>query len=147
MVDDDMITLLTGIEIHKGEKEGGDRLDGIDSSEVKKTIDKLKKESKKPLTDDEFKQLISIREKIKEHMENIVDNIVEISEINNCESDDIMECLDMIKEKGFDEEVRFEVDLDCDTVKKIIKMGGVSHKLLNTIITSYNKEESSLLIN
>jgi hypothetical protein len=52
----------------------------------------------------------------------------------------------MIKEKGFDEEVVFEVDLDSDTVKKIILMGGVSHKLLNTIITSYNKEENSLLV-
>jgi hypothetical protein len=147
MVDDELITLLTGIQVYKGEKEGEEKLDGIDSSLVKKFLDKEVKESQDSVDDEkENKLIISIREKIREHMENIVDNIVEISEINNCESDDIIECLDMIKEKGFDEEVVFEVDLDSDTVKKIILMGGVSHKLLNTIITSYNKEENSLLV-
>jgi hypothetical protein len=147
MVDDELITLLTGIEVYKGDKEGEEKLVGIDSSLVKKFLDKEVKESQDSVDDEkENKLIISIREKIREHMENIVDNIVEISEINNCESDDIIECLNMIKEKGFDEEVIFEVDLDCDTVKKIIEMGGVSHKLLNTIITSYNKEENSLLV-
>jgi hypothetical protein len=147
MVDDELITLLTGIEVYKGDKEGEEKLVGIDSSLVKNFLDKEVKESQDSVDDEkENKLIISIREKIREHMENIVDNIVEISEINNCESDDIIECLNMIKEKGFDVEVIFEVDLDCDTVKKIIEMGGVSHKLLNTIITSYNKEENSLLV-
>jgi superfamily II DNA or RNA helicase len=147
MVSDELITLLTGIEVYKGEKGGEEKLSGIDSSLVKKFLEKEVKENKGSVNDEkEDKKLLSIREKIREHMENIVDNIVEISEINNCESDDIIECLDMIKEKGYDEEVVFEVDLDSDTVKKIILMGGVSHKLLNTIITSYNKEENSLLV-
>jgi hypothetical protein len=73
-----------------------------------------------------------------------VENIVEISEINNCESDNIITTLDMINEKGYCEEVVFEVGLDCLTVKKIILTGALPEKLLNTIITSYNKEENTL---
>jgi hypothetical protein len=147
MMDDNLINLLTGIDVYKGEKENDEKLVGIDSSLVKKFLEKEVKESQESVDDEkENKKIISIREKIREHMENIVDNIVEISEINNCESDDIIECLNMIKNKGYEKEVIFEVDLDCDTLKKIIELGGVSHKLLNTIITSYNKEENSLLI-
>jgi hypothetical protein len=45
---------------------------------------------------------------------------------------------------GGGEEVVFEVGLDCQTVKKIILEGALSEKLLNTIITSYNKEENTV---
>jgi superfamily II DNA or RNA helicase len=144
MVDGDLITLLTGIEIHKGNKESDNHLDGIDSSKVNRYKGDDKEKSKKEK--EEKKKVENVRDKIRKHIENIVDNIVEISEINNCESDDIIECLNMIKEKGYDEEIVFEVDIDVDIVKKIILMGGVSHKLLNTIIASYNKEENSLLV-
>lgn len=146
LLDDNIVTLLTGIEVFKGHKVGVDKLEGIDSSKVKRFVEEGVNEKPDKDDDKDIKKIISIREKIRKHIENIVDNIVEISEINNCESDDIIECLSMIKEKGYDEEVIFEVDIDADTVKKIIQMGGVSHKLLNTIITSYNKEENSLLV-
>jgi hypothetical protein len=82
-----------------------------------------------------------IRKKLKECLKNIVENAVEISEINNCESDDIIETLDMINEKGYCEEVVFEVGFDCETVKEIILLGGVPRKLINTIISSYNHTE------
>ena len=144
MVDGDLITLLTGIEIHKGNKESDNHLDGIDSSKVNRYKGDDKEKSKKEK--EQKKKVENVRDKIRKHIENIVDNIVWITEINNCESDDIIECLNMIKEKGYDEEIVFEVDIDVDTIKKIIQMGGVSHKLLNTIITSYNKEENSLLV-
>ena len=145
MINNELVTLLTGIVLNESQKEKIERLDGIDSSEVNRFLEgeSNKDDSEKEIKD---KKINNIREKILKHMENIVDNIVEISEINNCESDDIIECLDMIKEKGFDEEVVFEVGVNCDIVKQIIQLGGVSHKLLNTIITSYNKEENSLLI-
>jgi len=145
MINNELVTLLTGIVLNESQKEKIERLDGIDSSEVNRF---LEGESNKDDSETELKdkKINNIREKILKHMENIVDNIVEISEINNCESDDIIECLDMIKEKGFDEEVVFEVGVNCDTVKQIIQLGGISHKLLNTIITSYNKEENSLLV-
>jgi GTP-binding protein YchF len=86
------------------------------------------------------KKVEDIRIKLKEVLKNIVENVVEISEINNCESDDIVETLDMIKKKGYCGQVVIEVGTDCETIKKIILMGGVSRKLLNTIISSYNNE-------
>ena len=87
------------------------------------------------------------RQKLKESLSNIVENIVEISEINNCESNNIIETLEMIRDKGFCEEVVFEVGVDCEIVKKVILLGAVSEKLLNTIITSYNNEENGVIIN
>jgi hypothetical protein len=47
----------------------------------------------------------------------------------------------MINSKGYCEEVVFEVGVDCETVKKVILMGGISRKLLNTIISSYNNQK------
>ena len=79
--------------------------------------------------------------KIKKVLDNIVENAVEISEINNCESDDMIETLTMIDNKGYCNEVVHEVGVDCEMVKQIIMMGGLSYKLLNTIISSYNKEK------
>ena len=55
--------------------------------------------------------------------------------------DDIIETLDMIQSKGYCDELIFEVGVDCETVKKVILMGGISRKLLNTIISSYNRQE------
>lgn len=46
----------------------------------------------------------------------------------------------MIKDKGYCEEVVFEVGLDCESVKEVILLGGVSRKLINTIISSYNHQ-------
>lgn len=143
LIDDKLVKSLLGINITKT-KIDNEELEGIDLSSVK-----IFAEENKPQNTNKIEKELSdnsLREKLKDIMENIVDNVVEISEINNCESDDIIECLDMIKEKGFDEEVVFEVGINCETVKQIIQLGGVSHKLLNTIITSYNKEENSLLI-
>jgi hypothetical protein len=134
IVDVDLVKVLTGVEVTEGQKE---KLIGIDSSKVKRIEDspstKEQKEGEKKVQD--------IRKKVKEVLKNIVENIVEISEINNCESDDIIETLDMIESKGYCEEVVFEVGVDCQTVKKVILMGGISRKLLNTIISSYKHQE------
>jgi hypothetical protein len=134
IVDSELVTLLTGVEVTEGQKK---KLMGIDSSKVKRTEEpSLTKEQKEV-----EKKVQDIRKKLKEVFKNIVENIVEISEINNCESDDIIETLDMIESKGYCEEVVFEVGVDCQTVKKVIMMGGISRKLLNTIISSYNHQE------
>jgi hypothetical protein len=129
----DLVKILTGIEISKGEKE---KQFGVDSSKVKKTqqVNKTQEENKTK------EKIEDIRKKLKEVLKNIVENAVEISEINNCESDDIVETLDMIKSKGYCGEVEFEVGVDCETVKQVILLGGVSYKLLNTIISSYNHQ-------
>lgn len=134
VVDVELVKLLTGVELNQGQKE---KLLGVDSSKVKRTKedDNTKKEKQNE------NKVEDIRKKLKDVMKNIVENIVEISEINNCESDDIIETLDMIESKGYCEEVVFEVGVDCHTVKKVILMGGISRKLLNTIISSYNRQE------
>jgi len=134
IVDVDLVKILTGVEITEGQKE---KLMGVDSSKVKRTMDgKLTKEDKQV-----EKNVQDIRKKLKEVLKNIVENIVEISWINNCESDDIIETLDMIETKGYCKEVIIEVGVDCKTVKKVILMGGISRKLLNTIISSSKREE------
>lgn len=134
ILDVDLVKQLTGVDVPEGQK---DKLMGVDSSKVKRTLNgkstKQEKETEKKVQD--------IRKKLKEVMKNIVENIVEISEINNCESDDIIETLNMINSKAYCEEVVFEVGVDCETVKKVIMMGGISRKLLNTIISSYNHQE------
>ena len=131
--DAELVKQLLGVEVTKGEIE---KLLGINSGEVKRTIggEKTKEEKQGE------KKVEDIRTKLKEVLKNIVENVVEISEINNCESDDIVETLDMIKKKGYCGQVVIEVGTDCETIKKIILMGGISRKLLNTIISSYNNE-------
>lgn len=133
--DSELVKLLTGVEVINQTKE--ERIEGIDSSKVVRTDEEKVKEEKNTQ-----KIVEDIRQKLKEVLSNIVENIVEISEINNCESDNIITTLDMIYEKGYCDEVVHEVGIDCQTVKKIILTGALSEKLLNTIITSYNKEEN-----
>ena len=134
----ELVKVLTGVEVNQT-TDSSDKLEGVDSSKVKRTDISDAKEKKETEKKEE-----NLRQKLKEVLSNIVENIVEISEINNCESDNIITTLDMIDEKGYYEEVVFEVGLDCQTVKKIILTGALSEKLLNTIITSYNKEENAV---
>jgi hypothetical protein len=135
--DSELVKILTGVEVNNQTEE--EKIEGIDSSKVVRTDEEKIKEEKK-----NQKVIEDLRQKLKEVLSNIVENIVEISEINNCESDNIITTLEMINEKGYSQEVVFEVGLDCQTVKKIILTGALSEKLLNTIITSYNKEENTV---
>ena len=129
-----LVNMLLGIDVPDDVKE---QLTGIDSSKVKRSKDELKTKEEKEIN----KKVEDIRIKIKKVLDNIVENAVEISEINNCESDDIIDTLTMIENKGYCNEVVHEVGVDCVMVKQIIMMGGLSCKLLNTIISSYNKEK------
>jgi len=132
IVDSNLVDMLLGIEVPEDIKE---RLMGVDSSKVKRTKDEPQTKEEKEMG----KKVEDIRMKIKKVLNNIVENAVEISEINNCESDDIIETLTMINNKGFCNEVIHEVGVNCEMVKQIIMMCGFSYKLLNTIIYSYNK--------
>ena len=134
IVDSTLVKMLLGIEVSEVVKE---KLMGIDSSKVERTKDEPQTKEEKELE----KKVEDIRIKIKKVLDNIVENAVEISEINNCESDDIIDTLTMIDNKGYCNEVIHEVGVDCEMVKQIIMMGGLSYKLLNTIISSYNKEK------
>jgi hypothetical protein len=131
--DSTLINMLLGIEVPETVKE---KLMGIDSSKVKRTKDVPQTKEEKEMG----KKVEDILMKLKKVLNNIVENAIEISEINNCESDDIIETLTMIENKGYCNEVVHEVGIDCQIVKQIIMMGGLSYKLLNTIISSYNRE-------
>lgn len=139
ITDLNLIKKLLGVEVSKSLQ---DKLLGVDSDKIIRTDDVPSIIDKKDKI-----QVKDIRFKIKEVLKNIVQNIVEISEINNCESDDIIDTLFMIDKKGYCDEVKFEVNLDCRSVKQIILMGGISRKLLNTIISNYNKKQKSILSN
>lgn len=134
IVDSTLINMLFGIEVPEQVKE---KLMGIDSSKVKRTKDEPQTKEDKKLN----KKVEDFRIKVKKVLDNIVEKTVQISEINNCESDDIIETLTMIENKGYCNEVVREIGIDCQMVKQIILMGGLSYKLLNTIISSYNQEE------
>jgi hypothetical protein len=134
IVDLTLVNMLLGVDVPESLKE---RLMGIDSSKVKRTKDESQTKEEKEMD----KKIEDIRMKIKKVLDNIVENAVEISEINNCESDDMIETLTMINDKGLCNEVVHEVGINCVMVKQIIMMGGLSYKLLNTIISSYNKEK------
>jgi hypothetical protein len=133
IIDSTLVNMLLGIEVPEVVKE---KLMGVDSSKIKRTKNEPQTKEEKELN----KKIEDIRIKVKKVLDNIVENAVEISEINNCESDDIIETLTMIDNKGYCDEVVHEVGIDCQMVKQIIMMGGLSYKLLNTIISSYNKE-------
>lgn len=140
IVDSTLVNMLLGIEVPEAVKE---KLMGIDSSKVKRTKDDSKTKEEKELE----KKVEDIRMRIKKVLDNIVENAVEISEINNCESDDIIDTLTMIDNKGYCNEVIYEVGVDCEMVKKIIMMGGLSYKLLNTILSAYHLKENKFLTN
>lgn len=138
--DTDLVKILTGVEV-SNIPEVDSKVEGIDSSKVIRT-ENTDNNTKKV----DEKKIDEVHVKLKEVLSNIVENVVEISEINNCESDDIIQTLRMIRKKGYDEEVIFEVGVDLKTVEKVIESGALSSRLLNTIITSYNKEENSLYL-
>jgi hypothetical protein len=134
IVDSTLVNMLLGVEVPESVKE---KLMGIDSYKVKRTKDEPQTKEEKEMD----KKIEDIRMKVKKVLDNIVENAVEISEINNCESDNMIETLTMINDKGLCNEVVHEVGVNCMMVKQIITMGGLSYKLLNTIISSYNKEK------
>jgi hypothetical protein len=129
-----LVNILLGIEVPEAVKE---KLMGVDSSTVKRTKNVPQTKEEKELD----KKIENICTMIKERLDLIVKRITQISEINNRESDDIIETLSMIERKGFCDDVIYEVGINCEMVKQIIIVGGLSYKLLNTIISSYNKEE------
>jgi hypothetical protein len=129
----ELIKLLTNIDI-KGRLECIEKIEGVDSSTIERIKDTKTKKEK-----DSTKLVEDLRKKLKQVLSNIIEKIVEISEINNCESNDIITTIDMIKEKGYENELIFDIDINCETFKQLITTNVLSHKLLNTIITSYNK--------
>jgi hypothetical protein len=83
------------------------------------------------------------KQKVLEILKQIIKNVIELNEINNGESDDFETILDMIYEKGYDDEVVYEIGVGTQTIKKWL--GALPLKQLNTIITQYNISEKNMV--
>jgi|TARA_B110000902_G_C14281655_1_gene577096 hypothetical protein len=125
------------VEIDKNEFE----------SEIKKSFKELdikksvsNKEKKEKTTKEKSEELTSYIKR-KKVLQTIVKRVIELSEINNLESDNMIEMLDMIYQKGFDSEVEYEVGVGTRTIKRWANQGAFNEKLMNTIITNYNISE------
>lgn len=98
------------------------------------------KENKEKTTREKSEEMTSyIKRKLV--LQTIVKRIIELSEINNIESDNFVEMLDMIYKKDLDSEVEFEVGVGTKTIKRWVLQGAFNEKLMNTIITNYNISE------
>ena len=106
--------------------------------EIKKSVsNKEKKERNSKETPEEITSYI----KRKKVLQTIVKRVIELSEINNLESQNMKEMLDMIYGKGLDSEVEYEVGVGTRTIKRWLNQGAFNEKLMNTIITNYNISE------
>jgi len=74
----------------------------------------------------------------REALKSVVKNLPELSIINMCENDDIVNMLDSIAKKGYDDEVIYEIGVDSKTIKRWVLQGAFNTKLMNTIISQYN---------
>jgi len=106
--------------------------------DIKKSVSN--KEKKEKTTKEKSEELTSYIKR-KKVLQTIVKRSIELSEINNLESDNMIEMLDMIYQKGFDSEVEYEVGVGTRTIKRWVSQGAFNEKLMNTIITNYNISE------
>ena len=106
--------------------------------EIKKSVSN--REPKEKTTKEKTEELTSYIKR-KKVLQTIVKRVIELSEINNLESDNMNDMLDMIYTKGLDSEVEFEVGVGTQTIKRWVTQGAFNDKLMNTIITNYNISE------
>ena len=118
-----------------------------EQNEIEKSFKDLKikksvsnKEKKEKTTKEKSEEITSyIKRKLV--LQTIVKRIIELSEINNLESQNMRDMLDMIFDKGLDSEVEYEVGVGTQTIKRWLDQGAFNEKLMNTIITNYNISE------
>lgn len=106
--------------------------------EIKKSVSN--RETKEKTTKEKTEELTSYIKR-KKVLQTIVKRVIELSEINNLESDNMNDMLDMIYTKRLDSEVEFEVGVGTRTIKRWVTQGAFNDKLMNTIITNYNISE------
>jgi hypothetical protein len=90
-----------------------------------------------------LEEVKKIEKDIYNQLRSIVYKTTDFSEINNIESDNYIEMMENIKNKGYDSEVEYEVGLGCDDVIKLCESDSIPVKLMNTILTSYNRLENN----
>ena len=124
---------LDGVKIYK---ESRKKQKGIDRNKVV-----TYEQDGETVTDSE--EIKKIEKDIKNKLRSIVYKTTDFSEINNIESDNYIEMMENIKNKGYDSEVEYEIGLGCDDVIKLCESDSIPVKLMNTILTSYNKLENN----
>lgn len=120
-----------------------------EQNEIEKSFKDLKikksvsnKEKKEKTTKEKSEEITSYIKR-KMILQSIVKRVIELSEINNLESHNMKEMLDMIYDKGLDSEVEYEVGVGTRTIKRWLNQGAFNEKLMNTIITNYNISEKN----
>jgi len=90
-----------------------------------------------------MKKINKIEKDIKNKLHSIVFKTTDFSEINNIESDNYIEMMENIKNKGYALEVEYEIGLGCNDLIKLYESDSLPVKLIHTILTSYNRIEKS----
>ena len=123
---------LEGIVIAKLKVESKGKVD------ISKAITFVDKKGNEVVDEKEKKKF---KDNLLEKIKSVVINSMVYTEINNLESDTIRGTLNGILEKELDDEVLFEVGIGCKTIEKLLDNEVISEKMMNTIISSYNKQE------
>ena len=126
------------------QKEKREREEAVNRSKAKTFVEPKEKNQKKELTEDQERERESIKVRRKA-LQAVVHRIIALTEINEIESDDFIEMLDMIHQKALDDEVIVEIGVDTRVIKRWAEAGAFSLKLLNTIISVYNYGERKLI--
>jgi|ETNvirnome_2_300_1030623.scaffolds.fasta_scaffold04245_1 hypothetical protein len=126
---------LDGIIIKKINQENKE---GIDTDKAITYIDTKGNKITDP------KEVKKCRDKLLQQLKSIVISTIVFSEINNLKSDSIRGTLENIVNVGMEEEVIIEVGVDCNTIISLLDNKVISEKLMNTIISSYNRQELEL---
>lgn len=153
LVNSSSLLKVAAANINIGEIDINDRdLDSVIlDDKVKNELDRFSKEIKesvggkdrKPNSPKENPEEVTRRRTVLEILKAIIKNVIEINEINNCESDNFEEILDMIYQNGWDDEVIYEVGVSTQTIKKWLK--ALPMKQINTIITQYNISQRNMV--
>lgn len=126
------------VELSKEDRDDMER--SFKELEIKSNISD--REQKEKTVKENLEELNSYIKR-KKVLQTIVKRIIELSEINNLESKNMRDLLDMIHEKGLDSEVEYEVGVGTSTIKRWVEQGAFNEKLMNTIITNYNISEKN----
>ena len=126
---------LDGIIIKKIDQE---KKEGINTDEVITYLDIKGNKITDP------KEVKKYRDKVLQQLKSIIISTIVFSEINDLESDSIRGTLENIVDVGMEEEVIIEVGVDCKTIISLLDNKVISEKLMNTIISSYNRQELKL---
>lgn len=123
-------------EIIKHGKNEITKIESIDRSQVKRNDSIINK--KNDTTSVKVEDNVT---KLRKLLITVCEKVYDITSLNNFESDNILETLDMIKEKGLEDELIIEVGTDVNTIKFLFERGALNEFNFNTFLIEYNKKD------